>query len=248
MPPSAIPAQGDATPVISMTGVTFAWPGQASLLDIERLEIAAGERVLIRGPSGSGKTSLLGLLGGVLLPNQGSISVLGHPLETLGNAERDHLRSDHIGYIFQMFNLLPYLSLVENVVLPTRFSGRRKERALGSAPSLQAEALRLLEHLGLGGSPDLLDKPVSALSIGQQQRVAAARALIGAPELLIADEPTSALDADSRERFLRLLFDECAAAHSTLLFVSHDRSLEPLFSRVIDLPQLNRAHPRSTIA
>ncbi|WP_426416526.1 ATP-binding cassette domain-containing protein [Aestuariirhabdus sp. LZHN29] len=228
-------------PVIALSGVRYSWPGHDPVLDIEQLDITAGERILIRGPSGSGKTTLLGLLGGVLLPDAGSVSVLGQPLQEMGNAARDRFRSDHIGYLFQMFNLLPYLSLVENILLATRFSKQRRLRALSSSPTLEGEALRLLEHLGLGADPRMLGRAVSALSIGQQQRVAAARALIGAPELIIADEPTSALDSESRERFLRLLFDECAAANSTLLFVSHDRTLEPLFSRVIDLPSLNKA-------
>lgn len=227
-------------PVIELEDIHYAWPGQPTLLSIERLQLLAGERVFLKGPSGSGKTTLLGLLGGVYLPDSGCIRLLGQDMATLSASARDHFRADHSGYIFQMFNLLPYLSLVDNVVLPCRFSRLRRQRAEQRHGSLQQAALTLLGHLGLS-DPALLQRPVTQLSIGQQQRVASARALIGSPELVIADEPTSALDADSREAFLQLLFAECAEAGSSLLFVSHDASLERLFDRSLPLLQINRA-------
>jgi putative ABC transport system ATP-binding protein len=139
-----------------------------------------------------------------------------------------------------MFNLIPYLSVVENVTLPCRFSPSRRAKAIARTGSLEHEARRLLEHLDMAHG-DLLDRPVTTLSVGQQQRVAAARALMGSPELLIADEPTSALDADRRESFVRLLFEECRQAGSTLVFVSHDASLERLFGRTVNLAALNEA-------
>ncbi|MCL6416299.1 ATP-binding cassette domain-containing protein [Aestuariirhabdus sp. Z084] len=228
-------------PIISVSEARFAWPGHDPVLLIPQLEIDAGKRIFIRGPSGCGKTTLLGLLGGVLSTQSGSVEVLGHQLHQLNGSQRDHFRSDHIGYIFQMFNLLPYLSVVENVVLACRFSARRQHRALERSSNLETEALRLLDHLGIGQGSGLLDRPVASLSIGQQQRVAAARALIGSPELLIADEPTSALDTQNRERFLQLLFDECDSVGTTLLFVSHDASLEGQFDNLIDLPTINQA-------
>jgi putative ABC transport system ATP-binding protein len=154
--------------------------------------------------------------------------------------ERDHFRADHVGYIFQMFNLIPYLSVVDNVTLPCRFSARRRDKALTRGNGLEAEAKRLLGHLDMD-HPGLLGRAVTTLSVGQQQRVAAARALMGSPELLIADEPTSSLDADRRESFIRLLFDECRQAASTLVFVSHDATLERLFDRTVDLAEINRA-------
>ena len=144
-----------------------------------------------------------------------------------------------------MFNLLPYLSVVDNVCLPCRFSGQRRQRALADGRDLAGEAGRLLTHLGLG-DPDLLHRPVTQLSIGQQQRVAAARALIGRPQLVIADEPTSALDSDARMNFLELLMTECKAAGSAVVFVSHDRSLASLFDRQISLPDINRLTIRET--
>jgi putative ABC transport system ATP-binding protein len=228
-------------PILSLQTLRFRWdPRGPEVLALDALEVAAGERLFVEGPSGSGKSTLLGLLAGVAVPQQGRIEVLGERLDQLGSAARDRFRADHIGYIFQLFNLIPYLGIIDNVTLPARFSRRRRQRALTRSPSLAAEAKRLLGHLDLD-QPGMLRQPVSALSIGQQQRVAAARALFGSPELLIADEPTSSLDADRRRAFLELLFAECAETGSTLVFVSHDASLEGLFDRTLRLPELNRA-------
>jgi putative ABC transport system ATP-binding protein len=226
---------------VEIRDLGFRW-GEDSppVLELSELVIERGERVFIEGPSGSGKSTLLGLLAGVATASSGTLRVLGRELGRLGGADRDHFRADHIGYIFQMFNLIPYLSMTENVMLPARFSRRRSVEALRRSPSVRAEALRLLGDLDLGDH-ETHRRAVTSLSVGQQQRVAAARALLGAPELLIADEPTSSLDADRRESFIRLLFKECAEAGSTLVFVSHDASLEPLFDRVIRLAAINRA-------
>lgn len=229
------------TPVIRLHELRFRWRAQEpDILAIDALEVSAGQRLFVEGPSGSGKSTLLGLLAGVNPPQQGRIEVLGQPLDQLSPAARDRFRADHIGYIFQLFNLIPYLGIIDNVTLPARFSHRRRQRALARSPSLAAEAKRLLAHLDLD-QPGLLRQPVSELSIGQQQRVAAARALLGSPELLIADEPTSSLDTDRRRAFIELLFAECAEMGSTLVFVSHDAGLEGLFDRTLRLPELNRA-------
>lgn len=229
-----------SSPIIHLDNVTFAWPKRPTLLDIESFILHPGERVFLKGPSGSGKTTLLGLLGGVQQPSSGSIHFLGQDLANMSSSKRDRFRADHSGYIFQMFNLLPYLSVLENITLPCRFSPVRQQRASQRYGSVAAAAQHLLAHLGLNQA-GLAHQPVTELSIGQQQRVAAARALIGHPELVIADEPTSALDADTREAFLQLLFIECAAAGSSLLFVSHDAALEPMFDRSLSLRELNRA-------
>ena len=207
---------------------------------LDALRIEKGEHVFIAGPSGSGKSTLLNLLAGVIVPQGGELRVLDQRLNQLSGSQRDHFRAQHIGYIFQMFNLIPYLSVVENVLLPCQFSRNRGKNALGRSPTLVAEALRLLEHLDMNEA-DLVSRQVDSLSVGQQQRVAAARALMGAPELLIADEPTSSLDTDRREQFVRLLFQESSAAGSTLIFVSHDTSLEGLFDRTIRLADINTA-------
>lgn len=230
-----------ASALIEIDALGFAWPGQAELLDIPRFRLEAGERLFLKGPSGSGKTTLLGLLGGVQVAQRGRVSLLGHDLGRLSAGARDRLRVEHSGYIFQQFNLLPFLAVRDNVELPCRFSARRAARATARHGSVATAASELLERLGLGRA--LHGRRADQLSIGQQQRVAAARALIGQPELVIADEPTSALDADSRAAFLDLLFAECRAAGASLLFVSHDRSLAPLFDRALDLAEINRAQP-----
>ena len=224
-------------PAIEVRDLLFAWPRKPPLLDVPSLRILRGERVFLRGPSGSGKSTLLGLVGGVLVPQRGSVRLLGTDLATLSPGARDRFRGEHLGFIFQMFNLIPYLGVLENVLLPAQFSPARAARVPGG--DLAAEGRRLLAALGLG-SPDLLGRPVTELSIGQQQRVAAARALLGGPEILVADEPTSALDHAARGQFLQLLMDECRAQGATLLFVSHDTSLGPLFDRVLSLAELDR--------
>nr|WP_256832778.1 ABC transporter ATP-binding protein [Pseudomonas oleovorans] len=226
-------------PLIELANLGFAWPGQAQLLDIPVFTLARGETLFLKGPSGSGKTTLLGLLGGVQRAQSGHIRLLGQDLSQLSAGARDRFRVDHTGYIFQQFNLLPFLSVRENVELPCRFSRLRAERARQRHGNIDTAAAALLDHLGLRA--DLLGRRADELSIGQQQRVAAARALIGQPELVIADEPTSALDFDAREAFLQLLFTECRAAGASLLFVSHDQSLASLFDRNLSLAELNRA-------
>jgi putative ABC transport system ATP-binding protein len=220
---------------VEVDNLTFAYRRGAPVLDIGELRIAQGERVFVFGPSGSGKTTLLGILAGVLRPGGGSVRVLGHDLGRMSGSARDALRAEHIGYIFQMFNLIPYLSVRDNIALPCRLSRRRRARLGGVG--LEEATDRIAARLEI---ESLLGSRVTELSVGQQQRVAAARALIGAPEIVIADEPTSALDTDLRERFLELLFDSCRAAGSTLVFVSHDRHLMPLFDRSVALPQINR--------
>jgi len=226
--------------IIRIDNLRYRWsPRDAPCLDLPHLQVETGERVFLHGPSGSGKSTLLGLLGGVLVPEQGSIVVMETDLARLRGSARDRFRADHVGLIFQQFNLVPYLSVIDNVLLSCRFSKLRAERALLSSPSLQAEAGRLLDHLDI--APGLHRRGAAQLSVGQQQRVAAARALIGQPALIIADEPTSSLDEGRQHAFLELLMRECEAAGSTLLFVSHDRRLAPLFGRQVDLPSINLA-------
>lgn len=228
-----------AEKVIEIRGLAFAWAGQPLLLDIESFDVRSGERVFLRGPSGSGKSTLLGLIAGVLSTQRGHLKVAGSDIEHMSGTRRDQLRADHLGVIFQMFNLVPYLSLLQNVILPCRFSAKRLA-TVKAADGAEAEARRLLGRLGIEGD-EMLKRPVTELSVGQQQRVAAARALIGGPSLIIADEPTSALDADTRDRFIELLSEETEASGAAMLFVSHDASLAPLFDRAVDLSELNTA-------
>ena len=224
-------------PAIQIDGLRFAWKGAEPVLDVPAFTLARGERLFLRGPSGSGKSSLLGVIAGVLVADAGRVNVLGQELGSLSSAARDRMRADHLGVIFQMFNLVPYLSVVGNVTLPLKFSDRRRMIVGGDA---DAEARRLLGRLGLTDEA-LLARRVSDLSVGQQQRVAAARALIGGPEIVIADEPTSALDSDARDRFIELLSEEAGRTGAALLFVSHDASLARLFDRAVDLAEINQA-------
>nr|WP_289852689.1 ATP-binding cassette domain-containing protein [Stenotrophomonas maltophilia] len=222
-------------PVIALDGVQFGY-GRRLVLDVPRLWIEQGSSVLLRGISGSGKSTLLGLLAGVLLPGKGSVEVAGHALQTMRGAARDRFRADQLGVIFQQFNLLPFLSVRDNIALGLRFSRLRSARISGP---LDAEIARLLQALQL--DPALMPRRAGTLSVGQQQRVAAARALIGRPALLLADEPTSALDREAATAFLQLMSAQCQAAGTTVLVVSHDHSLQPLFDRTIALSQINQA-------
>ena len=223
--------------MISIRDLRFRWPrAAADCVAIDALDIAAGQAVFLYGPSGCGKSTLLGLLAGVLVPQAGHVSVLGQDWAALGASRRDAARADHVGYIFQQFNLLPYLSVLDNVLLPCRFSALRARRA----PAGAAQAL--LARVAL---PEALwAQPAAELSVGQQQRVAAARALIGTPEVVIADEPTSALDAALRDGFMDLLLGATRAAGSTLVFVSHDERLAERFDVQLSLPEVNRAAAR----
>jgi putative ABC transport system ATP-binding protein len=210
---------------IELENIRFAWDSEV-VLELDSFVVSKGEKLFVGGPSGCGKSSLLSLLAGVTLPSSGSVQLLGTDLSKMSDSQRDVFRADHIGYIFQMFNLIPFLSVLENVTLPLRFSKRRR----GRVSDALAEGRRLLRHLGM---EELTERRVIDLSVGQQQRVAAARALIGSPEIVLADEPTSALDAANADAFVDLLFQECDQAGSTLIFVSHDPSLAKRFDRTI---------------
>ncbi|MEM5428541.1 ATP-binding cassette domain-containing protein [Cupriavidus oxalaticus] len=218
-----------------LTGIAFTWPGQdAACLRLDRFHVAAGEHVFVSGASGSGKSTLLGLLAGVLVPAQGRVMLNGTALNRLTGTQRDRFRADHIGIIFQQLNLLPYLSVLDNVLLGCKFSARRRQRTAEQGGGPAAAAGMLLARLDL--PEPIWSRPAAQLSVGQQQRVAAARALLGRPELVLADEPTSALDADRQAAFMDLLRHECGAAGASLVFVSHDASLMPSFDRHVGLP------------
>jgi putative ABC transport system ATP-binding protein len=218
------------SPALEVENVSFRYSLKRSVFLFSSLKIERGEKVFLFGPSGSGKTTLLGLIAGVLAPNSGVIRLLGTDTGALSQSKRDDFRGNHVGYLFQQFNLIPYLSVLENILLPCELNPKRGEGLPRSL--LKERALEITDALGI---KNLLSVPVTELSVGQQQRVAAARALLGSPEILIADEPTSALDFDHREAFLKLLFRECEKRKLTLLFVSHDRTLEKLFDRSISL-------------
>ena len=222
--------------MLQLDNVTYSWPGAAQpTLRIEHLHLKAGRTVFMLGPSGCGKSTLLGLMAGVLQAQSGRVALLGQDWGALSGAARDARRADHVGVVFQQFNLLPYLSVLHNVLLPCRFSALRASRCAAGA---ETAAQALLQRVGLDAA--LWGQRADALSVGQQQRVAAARALIGRPELVIADEPTSALDAARRDEFMQLLLSSCADTGATLVFVSHDERLASAFDERLSLPDLNR--------
>lgn len=230
-------------PVLELDSVRYRWPTQCAGLSIDAFSMLPGERVFLYGPSGSGKSTLLNLIAGTLRPQAGRVAVAGADMVSLSAARRDRHRADYIGVIFQQFNLLPFLTLLGNVVLPCRFSSVRRAAAVSRYGSPEQAARQLLDALGLRQAVEA-GVSVSELSVGQQQRVAVARALIGAPALVLADEPTSALDADARRDFMHLLLQETERTGASVLFVSHDTGLAFYFDRSMDLTVL--ANPPDT--
>lgn len=219
------------TKAIALKDCLFSYNQSDKLvINIEQLDIKKGERIFLYGPSGHGKSTLLNLISGVLKANSGTVSVLGLDLTTLSQSKRDHLRGEKIGYIFQVFNLIPYLTVKENIVLPCLINKRR------AIDDYDKQSEELIDSLGLR---QYINAKVTDLSIGQQQRVAAARALIGNPEMIIADEPTSALDEKNTREFMELLMSVWEKMKFTLIFVSHDERLKSYFSRAISLPEIN---------
>jgi putative ABC transport system ATP-binding protein len=222
---------------VSFVNVRYSWPGSSPFtLSIARFSLGHGEKLLLLGPSGSGKSTFLSLLAGIVVPDEGRVDVAGTDMAELSGASRDRFRVDHFGIIFQMFNLLPYASLIDNVLLPLRFSRVRRENALKEG-SLEDVAKRILVALGLDETVIATNKAAS-LSVGQQQRVAAARALIGSPQIVVADEPTSALDRNTEGAFLKLLFDQSEKAKASVIMVSHDEGLASHFDRVVRLQDI----------
>lgn len=211
----------------------FSYEANRPVLNIPHLSIEAGEKVFIYGPSGHGKSTLLNIISGVLRFSEGDVSVLGKSLKSLSAGKRDQLRGSEIGYIFQIFNLIPYLNIKENIILPCLINKNRSPEK-----NYEAQAEELISQLGLS---EHQHRNVTDLSIGQQQRVAQARALIGMPKLIIADEPTSSLDEKNTTEFMNLLMSEWEKRKFTLVFVSHDERLKKYFDKTISLPEINQA-------
>lgn len=225
----------DAAPdAVKIKDLFFVYPGKArnAVLAIPEWHIAKGDRVFLKGPSGSGKSTLLNLLAGILVPTKGTIEILGQNLGILSARKRDRFRAAHIGIVFQQFNLIHYLSVLDNIRLAAHFGKRDRTE-------FDLTALRLFAALGLDNT--LITKKASDLSVGQQQRVAIARALINAPEILIVDEPTSALDSDSRDAFMKVLLEISRIQGNTLIFVSHDTALTHHFHHAVNLTEINQA-------
>ncbi len=222
---------------VSFANVEYTWPGSSPFtLVIADFKLARGEKLLLLGPSGSGKSTFLSLLAGIVVPGKGKIDVLGTDMARLSGAARDRFRVEHFGIIFQMFNLLPYGSLIDNVLLPLHFSRTRRDRTRADG-ALDDVATELLATLGIDRTV-IANAKTANLSVGQQQRVAAARALIGAPQIIVADEPTSALDRNTEGAFLNLLLAQSGAAEASVIMVSHDESLARYFDRVVRLDDI----------
>ena len=218
-------------PAIDLKHLQFHYRPGGWQLTLPALTLDNGQHLFVRGASGSGKTTLLNLLCGITRPVSGELYINGHALHKLSGSARDSLRAKHIGVVFQQLNLIPYLSVLDNALLSSHFAGQNKADCLSRAKTL-------LSRLGL--SEQLQRQTANSLSVGQQQRVAIARALLPKPALLIADEPTSALDSENRDAFMRVLLAEADVNGCTVIFVSHDASLQQYFHYQLQMHQLEQ--------
>lgn len=218
-------------PIVHLQSVQYSWDKKTPLLNLDNFQVDAGEKVFLYGPSGSGKSTFLNLITGVVTPQLGQINILGTALERLSHRQRDKFRAQHMGVVFQQFNLIPYLDVIDNLRLRIDFlPSLKRQQAL-----LQIQ--ELIQQLQLEG---VSRKQAFQLSVGQQQRVALARAILGSPDIIIADEPTSALDHDLREEFMQLLF-QVAGQNTCIIFVSHDQSLKSRFDRAVSIQSLRQS-------
>jgi putative ABC transport system ATP-binding protein len=216
--------------IIKLTDLTFYYQNQQNkpVINIAEWSVEKGESIFLHGPSGAGKSTLLNLLGGVLVPQQGEVEILGQNLSQLSAKQRDQFRAKHLGYVFQQFNLIPYLSAIDNIKLAAFFAKFNNQHSVE----------QMLDRLHIDSS--LFHCPTSQLSLGQQQRVAIARALVNQPEVLIVDEPTSSLDAANSNAFIELLMQTVSETKTSLIFVSHDLSLAEHFSRIENINDINQ--------
>lgn len=212
--------------MIEIHALKFSYPGSDFRLDIPDFQVGEQEKVAVIGPSGSGKTTLLNLVAGILVPEQGTVHCGGGEISTLGDAARRDFRISRIGFVFQDFELLDYLNVLDNVLHPYRIT-----KALKLTKAVRERAGGLLQQMGLG---DKLTRGVERLSQGEKQRVAICRALLPSPQLVLADEATGNLDPRNKGHILDLLFEVVQAHESTLLAVTHDHELLPRFDRTVD--------------
>lgn len=226
---------------LELRQIEFAWPNQTKpLFIIPELSLQQGQTLFIGGPSGSGKSSLLSLIAGIQLPRKGSCQVLGTSLKQLSSSERDRFRGEHLGLIFQQFNLLPFLTVEENIELPSKLFASRLQKSTQLFGSVKRHIDTLCAALHL--QPSLRRRQARLLSVGEQQRVAAARALLGCPALIVADEPTSALDEDNKLDFLNLLLSTASAQNTSVVTVSHDMRIASNFDHVFQMPKMESSH------
>jgi len=222
---------------VQLNGVkkTFIGPDGSAVpvIDVPAFSIADGQRIALIGSSGSGKTTLLHLIAGILAPDEGTITIDGTDIATLSEARRDMFRGDNIGYVFQTHHLLPGFTAMENVLLGMTFTGRGADKAW---------ARHLLVEVGLG---ERLNYKPAKLSVGQQQRVAVARAIANRPKVVLADEPTGALDAVSAKQTLQLILRLCTEVNAALILVTHDLEIAAALPSTLKLSEINRAAKRT---
>ena len=222
--------------MIELRGLEFRYPSSGGFsIAVPELALAGGDCVAVVGPSGSGKTTLLGLLAGILKPAAGSLVVDGVDLATLDERRRRQFRIRNVGQVFQAFELLHYLSVIENVLLPHFIQASET-----GTRDMRRRALQLLSDVGLA---DKANAWTGELSQGEQQRVAVCRAMLNRPALLLADEPTGNLDQANKQNVVDILLKQARANHSTLVMVTHDRSLLASFSTVLDIQSVIRTEP-----
>lgn len=212
--------------MIDIRELQFSYPRSGFRLRIDELVVGAGQRLAVTGPSGSGKTTLLNLIAGISVPDSGTVTVDGQRVSELNDARRRAFRVRSIGFVFQRFELVEYLSVRENILLPCRISS-----TLRVTPEVQQRVTELAEETGIA---DKLGRHMNQLSQGEQQRVAICRALLAAPRLILADEPTGNLDPANKRRILDLLFRQCESSGLTLVAVTHDLGILEGFHRSID--------------
>jgi len=221
--------------MLTVESLGFAYREGEFRLRIPRFVVAAGEKVAVIGPSGSGKTTLLNLVAGIFVPEQGTVRVGDVPVNSLGDAGRRDFRISNIGFVFQDFELLDYLSVLDNILHPYRIT-----RALKLSREVRQRALALAEQMGIA---DKLQRYPQELSQGERQRAAICRALLPRPQLILADEATGNLDPENKERILDLLFESVDQHGATLLAVTHDHDLLPRFDRVVDFHDFRQGQP-----
>jgi putative ABC transport system ATP-binding protein len=202
-------------------------------LNIPAFRVADFEKVAVIGPSGSGKTTLLNLISGITLPQEGEVHVAEQPVSRLPDRQRRDFRLTRVGFIFQNFELLDYLSVIDNVLLPYRISS-----ALRLNREARERAADLLRSMGMG---DMRDRYVDRLSQGERQRVAICRALLPNPPLILADEATGNLDPENKRHILELLFDVVDRHNTTLVAVTHDHDLLDRFDQVVNFQDFHAA-------
>lgn len=219
--------------MIEIDAIEFTYPRGDFRLHVDRFHVAAGEKIAVTGPSGSGKTTLLNLIAGIVTPVRGTVRVAGEQVSALRDAERRAFRIRRIGFVFQDFELVEYLSVLDNILHPYRISG-----ALKITGDVRQRARALAERLGIG---DKLARGVTDLSQGERQRVAICRAVLSRPKLVLADEATGNLDPENKLKILALLFEEARQVGATVLAVTHDHALLPRFDRVVDFADFGGA-------